>query len=80
MNLLTNVSIRHRREGECMSEMTAKEASKLSGKSIYWLRTRECMWCGQSCLNALRYGCSAIYEKCDPKKREFKDAMKDPNV
>lgn len=51
--------------------MTAKEASKFSGKSITWLRTHECAWCGQSSINALRYGCGAIYEKCEPKKRSY---------
>jgi hypothetical protein len=51
--------------------ITAKEASKLSGKSITWLRTHECMWCNQSALNSLRYGCGAIYEKCEPRKRMF---------
>ncbi len=54
-----------------MRELTAKEASKLSGKSITWLRNHSCMWCDQSALNALRYGCSAIWEKCDPTKRNY---------
>lgn len=54
-----------------MNKLTAKEAEKLSGRSITWLRTHECMWCGQSALNALRYGCSAIYDNCEPRKRSF---------
>lgn len=57
--------------------MTEKEASKIAGKSITWLRTHECMWCGQSALNSLRVGCSAIYEKCEPKKRDYKALKKE---
>jgi hypothetical protein len=51
--------------------MTAKEAAKLSHRSITWLRTHECGWCDRSCLNALRYGCGAIWEKCDPKTKDY---------
>jgi hypothetical protein len=51
--------------------MTAKEAAQLSGRSVTWLKTHQCGWCDQSCLNALRYGCGAIYEKCDPKTKSY---------
>lgn len=54
---------------------TAKEASKLSGRSITWLRTHACMWCGQSALNGLRYGCGAIFGKCEPEKRDYHKVM-----
>jgi len=53
-----------------VKEITAKEAARISGKSVYWLRNHECAWCGQSALNALRYGCGAIYEKCNPLERK----------
>lgn len=54
-------------------DMTIKEACKKTGKSEKWLRTHECMWCGQIALNAVRYGCGAIYEKCDPMKKFVKE-------
>jgi hypothetical protein len=46
--------------------MTAKDAAKLTGRSVAWLRERECQWCGQSLLNAIRYGCSDNYKDCNP--------------
>jgi hypothetical protein len=49
--------------------MTSKEAAELSGKSISWLKQHECTWCDQTVLYALKYGCGAIWEKCDPVKR-----------
>jgi hypothetical protein len=52
--------------------MTAKEAAELTGRSITWLKTHECGWCGQTALNALRYGCGAIWDKCDPKAKSYK--------
>ena len=48
--------------------MTVREAAEFAGCSVSTLKRYECGWCGQSDLNALRYGCGAIYEKCDPKK------------
>lgn len=51
--------------------MTGKEAVKLSGRSETWLRNHECSWCGQTLWRALVYGCGAIYEKCDPAKKNF---------
>lgn len=56
--------------------MTAKEAATLSGRSVTWMRTHCCAWCDQTMLNALRYGCGAIYEKCDPKARAIKNNPK----
>ena len=48
--------------------MTAAEAAQKIGCSISWLRSHECGWCAQTGLNAMRYGCCAIGEKCDPEK------------
>ena len=48
--------------------MTVKEAAEFAGCSVSTLKRYECAWCDQPLLNALRYGCGAIYEKCDPKK------------
>jgi hypothetical protein len=50
-------------------ELTAKEVSQLTGRSVTWLRTHECGWCGQSALDAARGRCAAVYERCDPAKR-----------
>ncbi len=47
-------------------EMTRAEAAATVGSSVTWLKTHECGWCGQSALNALRYGCAAFGEKCQP--------------
>lgn len=47
--------------------MTTKEAVKIAGKSESWLRRHQCAWCGHLLLYAIRDGCGAIYEKCDPK-------------
>lgn len=56
--------------------MTRAEALKLSGRGERWLRTRECAWCGQDLYRALRFGCAAFGEKCDPAKKNFgPDAM-----
>jgi hypothetical protein len=49
--------------------MTAKEAARLSGRSITWMRTHCCAWCDQSMLNAVRYGCGAMGDKCNPRER-----------
>ncbi len=47
--------------------VTIKDAVEKTGKSEYWLRTHACMWCDQSALNAVRYGCGAIFDgKCNP--------------
>jgi hypothetical protein len=53
--------------------MTRTEALKLSGRSEHWLRTRLCSWCGQDLYRALRNGCVAMGEKCDPAKKNFGD-------
>lgn len=51
-----------------MSEMTAKEAARLTGRSVTWLETHTCGWCDREALQAVRNGCGAIYGKdgCDP--------------
>ena len=51
--------------------MTPAEAKKLTGRSETWLRNHECAWCGQTLWLALRQRCGAIYEKCDPSKKDF---------
>lgn len=51
--------------------LNAKEAIALSGRSETWLRRHVCALCGQTLWRALRYGCGAIYEKCDPKQKNF---------
>lgn len=58
--------------------MTKSEALKVSKRSESWLRRHECAWCGQSLWRALRYGCGAIYEKCEPEKKDFSDAGRYP--
>lgn len=51
--------------------MTPKEAMKIAGRSESWLRTHECAWCGQSLWRALRHGCGAIYDRCEPAQKSF---------
>jgi hypothetical protein len=51
--------------------VTRAEALELSGRSETWLRNHECAWCGQTLYRALTNGCGAIWEKCDPSKKEF---------
>ena len=53
--------------------MLVKEAVALSKRSEHWLRNHECSWCQQTLMRALVYGCGAIYEKCDPSKKNFAD-------
>ena len=48
--------------------MTVQEAAAFAGCSVSTLKRYKCSWCDQPCLNMLRYGCGAIWEKCDPKK------------
>ena len=54
--------------------MTGKEAIAVSGRSETWLRNHECAFCGQTLWRALRYGCGAMFEKCDPAKKDFSPA------
>jgi hypothetical protein len=56
--------------------MTGKEATAASGRSESWLRRHECAWCGQTLWRALRSGCGAIGERCDPSAKDFSDAAK----
>jgi hypothetical protein len=51
--------------------MTGKEARTLSGRSESWLRRHECAWCGQTLWHALMNGCGAIFDRCDPTKKNF---------
>jgi hypothetical protein len=56
--------------------LTPAEALKLTGRSETWLRNHECAWCGQTLWRALRSGCGAIYDKCDPTHKEFGSGAK----
>lgn len=56
--------------------MTRAQAVEISGRSESWLKTHTCAWCDQILWRALRYGCGAIYEKCDPTKKDFSPAGK----
>jgi hypothetical protein len=61
--------------------VTREQALELSGRSESWLRTRECSWCGATLWMALRDGCRATGEKCDPAKKNFgPNAMERRNV
>ena len=51
--------------------MTGKEAVALSGRSQTWLRRHVCAWCDRTLWGALRYGYGAIYDRCDPDKKDF---------
>ena len=48
---------------------TTQEAIELSECSEKWLRGHVCAWCDQTILNALRYGCGAVWERCEPEKK-----------
>ena len=59
--------------------MTPTEAIKVSERSESWLRNHECSWCGNTLWRALRSGCGAVGELCDPSKKNFRpDAMEHP--
>lgn len=51
--------------------MTGKEAKRVSGRSESWLRRHSCAQCGQTLWRALTVGCGAIYDRCDPTKKDF---------
>lgn len=51
--------------------MTGKEAKELTGRSESWLRRHSCAFCEQKLWRALTQGCGAIYERCDPTKKDF---------
>ena len=51
--------------------MNRKEATSVSGRSETWLRNHECAWCGQTLWRALVHGCGAIFDRCDPSKKDF---------
>ena len=52
---------------------TAKQCAAHAGYSISWLRRHYCGWCEQTALNAMRYGCAATWDKCDPWERLKRD-------
>jgi hypothetical protein len=56
--------------------MTRAEAIAISGRSESWLRRHTCAWCDQDLYRALRFGCTALYERCDPAKKDFTAAGK----
>jgi len=58
---------------EARMKMTGAEALKLTGRKKRWLQRNTCAFCDQSLWRTLIYGCSAIYQKCDPTKRDFSD-------
>jgi hypothetical protein len=47
--------------------MTRLEIEAHTGYSRSWLWSHQCGWCDQTIWIAVKYGCAAIYEKCDPK-------------
>lgn len=53
---------------------TDLEAAQISGRSKSWLQRHTCAWCDQTLWRVLRYGCAAMYEKCDPTKKDFSAA------
>lgn len=58
------------------ARLSPQEAVKLSGRSESWLRNHECSWCGATLWMALRSGCGALGEKCEPSKKNYgPDAM-----
>lgn len=61
-----------------MKRLTNKEIARQAGRSVTWLRTHECRWCGQSILYAIKDGCGAIYEKCDPLEAQRQWLAKQP--
>jgi hypothetical protein len=56
------------------TRMTHDEAIAVSGRSESWLKRHTCTWCEQTLWRALRYGCGAMHEKCDPSKKDFSPA------
>lgn len=54
--------------------MSPAEAKAISGRSETWLRNHSCAWCGTTLWAALRHGCGAILDKCDPSHKEFSAA------
>lgn len=51
--------------------MTREKVLALSGRSESWLRRHTCWLCEKTLWRALRYGCGAIYERCDPATKDF---------
>lgn len=51
--------------------MMPAEIRTHTARSETWLRNHGCAWCGQTLWHALRNGCGAIGEKCNPAKKDF---------
>lgn len=51
--------------------MSPAEAKRISGRSESWLRNHQCAWCGQTLWLALRNGCGAIFDRCEPAEKDF---------
>ena len=47
------------------------EAIAVSGRSKSWLERHTCAWCDQTLWLTLRHGCAAMYEPCEPSKKDF---------
>lgn len=58
------------------SRMRPQDILTLTHRSETWLRNHECAWCGQTLWRALRYGCGAIYDKCNPRDKDFSENAK----
>jgi hypothetical protein len=55
-----------------MKRLTIKEAAVLAGRSSTWLRRYKVrLGSGLDLLNSIRNGCGALYEKCDPKAKDY---------
>jgi hypothetical protein len=56
--------------------VTDKQAQEVTGHSVTWLRQHECLWCSETALNAVKYGCRSAYgQKCDPIERAKKPVV-----
>lgn len=51
--------------------MTPQQATEVSGRSKSWLQGHACAWCNQTLWAALRHGCAAMHEKCDPVAKDY---------
>lgn len=60
--------------------MTGAEAVQISGRSESWLKRHTCAWCDQTIWRTLRHGCAAMYEKCDPTKKDYSAASRLPST
>lgn len=51
--------------------MSRAEVLALAQCSESTLRRHQCAWCGQDLYRALRWGCCAVHDRCDPKDRPW---------